>query len=559
MFSQLHQLQEQFAAELNKSRFFPLLADVREYQAGEDYALSRSAKGIRELEKSLVARLPQYATSTSIRQVSLEEIIAKLPEGYVLVDYVQYNPFETAAGQSERDKAADFMANLKDYFIFGTDKKTAAADLAANRGRYQKMLAGLGTDLKELEAKLGLDDPALTVSKLEPVTGRYAAFIVKRDPPRLQVVDVGEAGYVDNLVTSVRAEIDEWGKAWLRFKQQKDPDGQALGTYYTPAAKALSQTLLTSILSAIGGYQKVLISADGTLFEFPFEILPLPGNRYLIEDYDIQYVDAVRNLIHFDDPPAEQSPSLVVADPDFDLSAPVPATHADASVSSGQSEAADRVATRMHSYFDPEWPGFPRLKGAREEGQYVVQCLEPGTVLWLGDQALKGKLLAVKSPRILHIATHGFVFSTINPQGGSRGGPWFGQFNDPEQDYAEIHDNPLLRCGLLLAGANAYLRGNPAADQAGDGFLTGVDICCMDLSSTELVISSACCTGLGEIRPGEGTFGLRRAFVLAGARSLLVSLWSVPDQETRELLSRFYDGLSRRLSKPAALKEVKLP
>ena len=94
-------------------------------------------------------------------------------------------------------------------------------------------------------------------------------------------------------------------------------------------------------------------------------------------------------------------------------------------------------------------------------------------------------------------------------------------------------ENPLLRSGLALAGGNTWLDRRPLPPEAEDGLLTAEDVTGLDLLDTELVVLSACNTGLGEIRTGEGVFGLRRAFVLAGAKTLVMSLWKVPDEQTQ--------------------------
>src|SRR5205807_4374764 len=104
-------------------------------------------------------------------------------------------------------------------------------------------------------------------------------------------------------------------------------------------------------------------------------------------------------------------------------------------------------------------------------------------------------------------------------------------------------EHPLLRSGLALAGANTWLRKTQPAAEAEDGLLTAEDVSGLDLSGTELVVLSACETGLGEVRTGEGVFGLQRAFVLAGAKTLVMSLWSVPDEPTRELMEDFYQRI----------------
>jgi CHAT domain-containing protein len=118
-------------------------------------------------------------------------------------------------------------------------------------------------------------------------------------------------------------------------------------------------------------------------------------------------------------------------------------------------------------------------------------------------------------------------------------------------------ENPLLRSGLALAGVNTWLRGGSLPAEAEEGLLTAEDVTDLDLLDTELVVLSACQTGLGECQAGEGVFGLRRAFVLAGARTLVMSLWNVPDLATAFLMVRFYDNLlDRGLDRDLALREA---
>jgi CHAT domain-containing protein len=115
--------------------------------------------------------------------------------------------------------------------------------------------------------------------------------------------------------------------------------------------------------------------------------------------------------------------------------------------------------------------------------------------------------------------------------------------------------NPLLRSGLALAGANSWLGGLSLPDGAEDGLLTAEDVSAMDLRQTELAVLSACDTGLGESEFGEGVMGLRRAFVLAGAKTLVMSLWKVPDAATAELMTEFYRLLLADVPRAEALRQ----
>ena len=158
-----------------------------------------------------------------------------------------------------------------------------------------------------------------------------------------------------------------------------------------------------------------------------------------------------------------------------------------------------------------------------------------------------------RSPRILHLATHGFFLED--------------QKHDPNQERRDLGlsggegrlpENPLLRSGLALTGANTWLRGGAPPEEAEDGLLTAEDVSGLELLATALVVLSACETGLGEVRTGEGVFGLQRAFTLAGAKTLVMSLWSVPDDATRELMEDFYTCILAGEGRADALRNAQL-
>jgi CHAT domain-containing protein len=165
----------------------------------------------------------------------------------------------------------------------------------------------------------------------------------------------------------------------------------------------------------------------------------------------------------------------------------------------------------------------------------TIKTLFPDATLLAGADATKAKLQQVKAPRILHIASHGFFLDDL-----------------PNADPQGIWGNPLLRSGLALAGANRPLNGSR------DGILTALEASGLDLWGTKLVTLSACDTGVGEIRNGEGVYGLRRAFVLAGAETVAMNLWPVSDYVARDLMVIYYAGLHVGLGRGEALRNAKL-
>jgi hypothetical protein len=176
---------------------------------------------------------------------------------------------------------------------------------------------------------------------------------------------------------------------------------------------------------------------------------------------------------------------------------------------------------------------------------------------WLGDRALEGPLKARRSPRILHLATHGF-FLADPPRDPAEDSVPLRPGGGPGRLARSGGESPWLRSGLALAGVNAWLRGESPPPEAEDGLLTAEDVSGLDLLDTDLVVLSACETGSGEQRTGESVFGLRRAFVLAGARTLVLSLWKAPDEPARELLQDFYRRLLAGQGRSDALRAAQL-
>jgi CHAT domain-containing protein len=337
------------------------------------------------------------------------------------------------------------------------------------------------------------------------------------------MIDLGEAEPIDRLIADFRTGL-------LRDAEQCL--GRDLGrrAEERPAAtrmpgERLRATVFDPLRSALAGRRRLLVSPDGALAFLPFGVLPDGDARLLLDEYALSYVSTGRDVLRFAAPTAGQpGDPLVVADPDFDL-------------------AADRVcpgptaSSCLSRDFDRS-SHFGRLVGTRAEGERVAEML--GVEPWLAGDALEGRLKEqCRSPRILHLATHGF-FLRDQPHEPNHDWRGLGALGGEDRLSGPLPENPLLRAGLALAGANTWLRHGAVPTEAEDGLLTAEDVTGLDLFDTELVVLSACETGLGEVQTGEGVFGLQRAFILAGARTLVMSLWSVPDDATRELMENFY-------------------
>ena len=261
-------------------------------------------------------------------------------------------------------------------------------------------------------------------------------------------------------------------------------------------------------------------------------MLPADDGRLLMDCYSFRCVTTGRDALRFGERSGRRpADPLVIANPDFDLGACdrrlVPPT-------TRESAWSLRQILRRYEPFQP-------LPGTRLAGESVAAAL--GVTCRQGPAALDASLRKqCRSPRVLHLATHGFFLDEERPDPNvrSRGAGFIGEW-DPA--LGRPLRNPLLRSGLALAGVNTWVHEGTLPEEAEDGLWTAEDVTGLDLLDTELVVLSACKTGLGEVRAGEGVFGLQRAFLVAGARALVMSLWAVPDEATRLLMQTFYARL----------------
>lgn len=355
---------------------------------------------------------------------------------------------------------------------------------------------------------------------------RYVAYVV-RSSGEPGWKDLGSAAEIDTLVHRFRAVLADSARS--------DAARVAL---------QLHQKVLAPVLPFVGDARHLLISPDGSLNLIPFEALRSPQGRYLVEDAAVSYVTAGRDLVRMLAPRPAASGMVVVANPAFgEPSAPaVTGSVASTTVAARPARRSITAGESLASvYFAP-------LAGTASEARRI-QALFPDVELRLGARATEEALKSLRAPRILHVATHGFFLQdSESPESGAAGA-------DTRALNATSTlriENPLLRSGLALAGANL------TRHSGDDGILTALEAANLNLWGTKLVTLSACDTGVGVVRNGEGVYGLRRAFFLAGAETLVMSLWPVSDLITRDMMLGYYAGLQRGLGRGDALRQMQL-
>ena len=246
-----------------------------------------------------------------------------------------------------------------------------------------------------------------------------------------------------------------------------------------------------------------------------------------------------------------------MANPDFDMTASDRAASAKRLIAKDDVAATHRV-TRSADLTVSEWSPLP---GTRIEAEAIVKVLQGEKIReYQGRSALEETVKSIHSPRRLHVATHGFFLEDQDESAFQESGMQASRSVSTNQAVAPGTvkiENPLLRSGIVLAGANRLGR-EKLQEGCDDGIMTALEISGLPLRGTDLVVLSACDTGIGKVHKGEGVFGLGRAFHLAGARTVVMSLWSVPDQETQELMTGFYQRLKKGEGKASALQGASL-
>lgn len=352
-----------------------------------------------------------------------------------------------------------------------------------------------------------------------PNPPRYVAYVLKSAGVP-QAVDLGEARIIDEVVQNLR-------QAFADHDLTRNPK---------PAARALDRLLMEPIRKSLGDARWIFMSAEGPLHLVPFGALVDEQGRYLVERYLFSYVTTGRDLLRFRGERAEtQEAPLVLANPAFDKSnAPAPP------------EATHRGTRSIDMISQP----LLRLGSTVKEAN-TIHSLFPDSRVLLGAEATEESIKSAHSPRILHLATHGFFLperpipETLTETRGKYA-------THAERVALYQRENPLLRAGIALAGFNQRRSG------VDDGVLTALEVAALDLQGTRLVVLSACESGLGYTASGEGVFGLRRALVIAGSETQVMSLWQVDTGRTRELMEAYYRQLKDGAGRSEAMRSVQL-
>jgi CHAT domain-containing protein len=343
-------------------------------------------------------------------------------------------------------------------------------------------------------------------------TPSYIAFVVRADVPAITIAPLGTA-------VSIERAIADW-----RQTLEAPPSGVDAERTYRLVAGRLRTNIWDPLSDQLRDVSQIFIVPDGAISTVSFAALPAAPGGYLIERAPtIHYLNTERDLL-LSDRAQIATGLLAIGDPDFGIHS-VPA----GSKSPAQSTFCGGA----------EGLQFADLPGAREEAREIASLWGADATVLTGPQATKAAVTRLVEGRsVIHFATHGFFLDSPCDRSRSNARGVGGLVRTSAQT-DQSDENPLLLSGLAFAGAN---RPTGAGTGIGSAILTAEEIVGLNLQHAEWVVLSACDTGLGAIRAGEGVFGLRRAFQIAGAQTVIMSLWSVDDQATRQWMRALYQA-----------------
>jgi CHAT domain-containing protein len=336
----------------------------------------------------------------------------------------------------------------------------------------------------------------------------YVALFVKNDNARPKVIPLGDGNRMEN----------RYFKYYRNCITGKIHDEVSYRVFWEP------------IQTGIGQYSTIFFSPDGVYNQINLEAIPTPDGKYVIDNSNIVMVSNTKDL-YLRKLKARQTATTtssktatMFGNPTFYLTA-----------------SADR--------------DIPPLPGTEKEVKELEVLLKQNgweTIDYVEMNASEGHVKELESPKIFHIATHGFYIPKVEDS----------EESELTENEAMLSENPLLKTGLLLTGAGDIRNKTKYNFNIESGILTAYEAMNLNLDKTDLVVLSACETGLGDISNGEGVYGLQRAFLVAGAKVLIMSMFKVDDESTQKLVLSFYQKWlatgNLRESFTAAKKEVRV-
>lgn len=396
-----------------------------------------------------------------------------------------------------------------------------------------KQLISSNQTWKDIQSELGERDVAIEFSSFPYYrpdgtwsdSTVYVALVLRKDYEHPVMVKLCEEKQLDSLF---QGEVDR--ELIADLYRGAVPVGESGPSY----GKRLYELLWEPLDTLLNEGDHIHFAPSGLLHKIALSAIPYAHSDQLLSDrYYLNRLSTTAKLVTDKDKEEKRPEEIVLfGGIDYDL---LP--------SKNDKEQETYVSRALPVDLDRGNTSWSYLPGTLKETESIATMASSKKVkvtTYTGTEATEEQIKSLggkNSPTVLHIASHGFFFP--DPEKDYEKDRMMQMMGDREQVY-RYSDDPLNRAGLLFSGANHTWQNKEVPDGQEDGILTANEATYIPLTNTELVVLSACETGLGEIKGSEGVFGLQRAFKAAGAEYVMMSLWKVPDQETSEFMESFY-------------------
>lgn len=484
-------------SEAEKTKYWDVLQP--RFQRYYNYCLEASATN-----PAVVQQLYDYQMATKGLLLNSTNKIKKSILGSgnaeLIKDYVAWlDKKETLARYYSLSKE-DLKEQNVDLAVLEKEANDMERSLSQRSGDFSKGYAADKMSFAQVASAMGDAEAVVELIRIRAfdkdftADSKYAALILTKGATTPKLVLLDNGNQLET----------RYAKFYRNSIQQKSPDAHSYEQFWS------------RIDPALAGKKTIYVSADGVYNQISLNTLKKAEGDYLLNRYDIIMVGNSKDVLALktQKPGASKKTAFLLGFPDY---------------------GGDAV---------------PPLPGTKVEVDNIAKILKTGgyqVTPYMQKTATEAIVKSLKGQGLIHIATHGY----------------FQQ--DVEQAAAGVHEenaknNPLLRSGILLAGASSTLKGEvmPNLESNDNGVLTAYEAMNLNLEGTDLIILSACETGLGDVRAGEGVYGLQRSFQVAGAKALVMSLWKVDDAATQALMTNFYTALAKGGSKAKAFKQAQL-
>ncbi|HEY5690044.1 MAG TPA: CHAT domain-containing protein [Cyclobacteriaceae bacterium] len=428
---------------------------------------------------------------------------------------------------NESNKIKNSILNRGDVALIGKLRQWEGAKATLSAYYFDKdaiqKIDSLEARVETLEKEINSQSQLFT-SRDNPKDWQQVKSSLNRDEAAVEIIRINtverSSGKIGSLGDSavylaIVIKPDKTAPEVVVFANGNQMEGRHLSYYRNSimartADNASYITFWLPIIHELAGVRRVYLSPDGAFNQLNLNTLKNPvSGKYLIDEQELIYVTNTGDLLSKSDPVASSAKAVLVGRPSYDLTV-IPTSKIDNKVYGTRFVMTDELA----SFKEQEFSDLPATEDEVDRIEETLTARNIAVQVFKGESALEGNVKAVNNPMILHVATHGFFVDDVASS-----------------------VNPMIRSGLVLAGVK-----NQGQMENSDGILTAYEATNLNLDKTSLVVLSACETGLGEVRNGEGVYGLQRAIIVAGASNLLMSLWKVDDEATALLMTTLYNA-----------------